>query len=132
VPFTAEEKTKIRHHMGYLGLKEAQTFVLGTPAGVETQFIIEGAMDKVSDDAIGEARRHLVILDGIESQMIGDLELLAVDVVGEITIRKDEQERLLDRYDYWRKSLGNLLSVYVNPFDKRPGLGGGVNVPVRH
>lgn len=130
MPFTEQERVKIRHHLGFLNVAEAATFVLGTPAAVETQFIIEGAMNRILDAALPEARRHIQILDQIEDQMVADHELLAVTKVGEIDIRKDEQEALENRYDRWRQSLANLLGVYPNPFDKRRGP--GINVPVSH
>lgn len=127
--FTEEEKVKIRHHLGFLNVTASSTFVLGTPAAVETQFIIEGAMNRVIPAAEGEVRRHLNILNVIEEQMIGDLELLAVKQVDEISINEKEQDNLKTQYDYWRQGLANLLGVYANPFDKRK-LGRSVNAKV--
>lgn len=129
MPLTEQEKIKIRHHLGFLNVAEVATFTLGTPAGVETQFIIEGAMERVLEAALPELRRQLQILDVIEEQMVADHELLAVKKIGEITVREDEQQALDARYERWRCSLANLLGVYPNPFDKR---GGGINVPVQH
>ena len=126
---TEQERVKIRHHLGYLNVAEAQTFVFGTPAAVETQFLVEGAMNRVLDSALPEVRRHVAILDQIEDQMIADHELLAVSKVGEIDVRPDEQEALDLRYERWRQSLANLLGIYPNPFDKRFA-GRGPNVPV--
>ncbi len=129
MPLTEQERVKIRHHLGYLNVAEAQTFVFGTPASFEPQFLVEGAMNRVLDAALPEVRRHIAILDQIEEQMIADHELLAVSKVGEIDVRPDEQEALEERYDRWRQSLANLLGICANPFDKR--YGHGVNVPVR-
>lgn len=130
MPVTEDEKVKIRHHLGFLNVAEAQTFVLGTPAAVETQFLVEGAMNRVLEAAMVQVRRHLQILDTIEQQKIDDLELLAVNKVGEIEIRADEQEALDKQYERWQASLANLLGIYPNPWDKRAG--GGINVPVMH
>lgn len=133
-----QEKVKVRHHTGYLNVQAAQTFVLGTPAAVETQFIIEGAMDRVLAEAIPEVRRHLQILDGIEEQMIQNFELVQVQSLGEIQVnstgRDREQRQLIQVYDRWVDSLCNLLGVARNPFDKRKGaLGtGGINVSVQN
>ena len=129
--FTPEEKVRIRHHLGYLNVTASATFALGVPAAVETQFLIESAMDKVLPEAMTLARRLLSILDGIEGQMICDHELLAVAVVGEITLRPDEQEALDKRYQYWRNALANVLGTYPNPWDKRFA-NSGVNVSVSH
>lgn len=125
---TPDEKVKVRHHAGYLAVAEAQTFVLGTPAAVETQFIIEGAMDRVLEAALPEFRRHLSILDQIENQMVADFELLAVTTLGEISINKDEQKQLTQRYDYWVNSMCNLMGVSRNPFDQRLVNGAGYGV----
>lgn len=136
MPFTDAEKVKIRHHLGYLNVGYAQTFVLGNPQAVETQFIIEGAMDLVLDAALPEARRQLGILDRIECQMVGDHELLAVNKIGEIEVRKEEQDQLRKEYRYWRAALANILGIYPNPFDRRYGMGNdvgpAVNIPVQH
>lgn len=132
MPLSDVEKVKVRHHLGYLNVQEAQTFVLGVPAGVETQFIIEGAMNRILEVALGETRRHLSILDQLEEQMIEDHELAAVNKLGEIDINQKEQVQLTRRYDYWVNSLANVMGIIRNPFDKRLGSGGsgGINLRV--
>lgn len=129
--FTPEEKVKMRHHLGYLNVTQSATFVLGLPQAVETQFIIENAMNLVLPEAETEARRHIGILDSIEEQMVCDHDLLAVNKVGEIEVREDEQEALDKRYHHWRNALANVLGIYPNPWDRRFSHS-GVNVPVRN
>jgi len=119
MPLSEEERVRCRAHCGYLNVADAYTFVLGSPASVETQFIIEGAMDRVKESALPECRRLLGILDNIEDQMVGDHELLAVTAIGEISINTKEQAALTQRYDYWVGALVNLLGIERNPFDKR-------------
>lgn len=126
-------KVKIRHHFAYVNVSAVQTFVLGSPAALETQFMIEGAMNKVLPQAVPELERLVAILDTIEQQMLDDLELLAVMKVGEIDINQQEQKGLVERYSYWLGALENLLGVPRNPFDKRPGMSAsGLNVRVSH
>lgn len=133
-----QEKVKVRHHLGYLNVEESQTFALGTPASVETQFMIEGAMNRVLPEAVPEVRRLLQVLDSIEEQQIMNLELIQVKKLGEIEINSTgedrEQKQLVQVYDRWVESLANLIGSYRNPFDKRLGkLGsGGINVAVQH
>jgi hypothetical protein len=127
--FTLEEKVKIRHHLGYLGVAAAQTFALGAPAAVETQFIVEGAMNRVMPEAEPEVRRQLEILNSIEDQMNADRELLVVDRVDEIQIRPREMDELRREYLYWRNAMANLLGIYPNPWDRRFS-NAGINVPV--
>ena len=133
-----EEKIKVRHHLGYLNVQEAQTFVLGTPAGVETQFLIEGAMNRLLAGAIPMVREILVKLDHTEEQMLCGQDLVEVNSLGEIQTNMTGQDRaqkqLRQAYQWWRMSLANLLGVPANPFDQRLGVmgfGGGISVPVR-
>ena len=132
--FSDVEKTRIRHHLGYLNVAASQTFVLGAPAAVETQFLVEGAMNRVLPEAEVLAREFVAKCDAAEQQMTENQELLAVTQVGEIGVRPDEFEQLLKRYQYWRSALANVLGIYPNPFDKRfgPGGAGSINVPVQH
>lgn len=129
---TDDEKVRVRHHLGYLNIQEAQTFILGIPAGVQTSFIIEGAMNKVLDAALPLVRRLLATLDTIEGQMVDDAELAAVNGIGDIEINQKEQAQLRDQYDYHRRGLGNCFGVVPNPFDTRFEGGAGINVPVVH
>lgn len=127
---TPHERVRIRHHMAFMNVAEAATFVLGSPAAVETSFLIEPAMDKVLVEAVPELRRILGVLDRIEAQKVEDLEVLVVTKVGSIDINGSEQSALDREYAIWQGKLSNLLGVPANPFD-RSGTG-CVNVPVLH
>ena len=133
-PVIAEEtKERIRHHSGYLQVQASQTFVLGVPAAVQTQFQIEGAMNRLLPSAVPRLFNILDRLDTIEDQMGDDLDLLAVTKVDEIDIRPDEFVQLVKQYLYWRAALCNLFGVPPNPYDQRFAAMGGqasANVPV--
>ncbi len=129
---TEEERVSIKHHLGYAGVDEMQTFVLGVPAAIETQFIIEGAMNRVRISALPKLRQLLVVLDTIEAQMVEDLELLAVNRLDTIEVNQGEQKALENRYDYWVNALGNVLGATRNPFDARKyNRQGGINAGVQ-
>lgn len=130
--FTDEEKARIRHHLGYINVGNAATFALGVPQAVETQFIIENAFNLVLPEAEHEVRRMVAYLDGIEQRMVDDLELLSVDQVGEVKVRRDEMDHLRKEYVHWQTSLANVFGITPNPYDKRPFVKGGLNVPVQH
>ena len=129
--FSEREKVKIRAHLGYGNVGQVETFSLGVPAAVETQFLIEGAMNRVLPEAELEVRRLVGIMDGIEAQMVGDMELLAVESIGEIKINEKEQHRLRCAYRQWQATLGNLLMIPPNPYDQRYMSGSGLNVSVQ-
>jgi hypothetical protein len=132
MPLTDVEKTSIRHHLGYMQVAAAYTFVLGVPAGVETNFLIEGAMDRVLESALPLVRKLLFRLDCTEEQDFTNQANHAVDRIGDIVINKDEMKELAKGYEHWQGALCNVLGTMVNPYSKRPrdNRGGGVNVPV--
>lgn len=128
---TEQEKVSIRHHCGYLNVSAGQTFALGVPAAVETQFIIEGAMNLVMPEALPLVRRLIGICDTVEGQKVDDLELLAVEKLDTIDINQDEQKGLDTQYGYWVNALCNALGVMRNPFDQRLfNKPGGINARV--
>lgn len=132
-----DDKSRARGHLGYLEVQEASTFVLGQPAGVQTQFIIEGAWARLLPQAEKRFRQLLDRLDALEQQIEDNSENLAVDELGDIKVRADEFKEIVRRYIWWRAKLGNMLGVTPNPFDQRfnawgMGGGGGINVSVRH
>lgn len=128
MPLTEEEKVRVRGHLGFLNVADVQTFVLGTPASVETQFIIEGAMNKVLEHALPYVRNTLGELDAILAQFRENRENLAVSKIGDIELNDREFEKLQQRYGFWQGKLADAFGVYVNPFSKVPG--GGINSPV--
>lgn len=121
------EKIKGRAHLGYLNVQEASTFVLGVPAGVQTQFVIERAFSKIIAAAEPLYRDYITKLDLIEDQIVENTENVAVDKVDEISLRADEFQQLVKRYQHWQGALANLLGVPPNPFDQRPYFGVGFN-----
>lgn len=131
---TEDEKARARGHLGYLQVQQASTFVLGVPAAVQTQFIIEGAFNKVLPSAEARFRKLLDILDGVEQQLIDNQINLAVEKIDEITINLKEMKHLIDRYEWWRRELANLMGILPNPFDQRfQGWGAGyINTSVQH
>ena len=128
---TEDEKVRTRHHTGYLNVDQVQTFALGIPAAYQTQFIIEGAMDRLLPEALSKFREILTILDTIEQQKVADLELLAITSLGSINIQRDEQKLLNQQYLEWRQALCSMLGIQPNPFDNRFG-GMGINCHVIH
>jgi hypothetical protein len=49
-----------------------------------------------------------------------------VNRIGDIEVRKDEQDALDARRRYWRGRLCNALGVFPNPFDQTNGAAGVV------
>lgn len=134
---TEQEKVDGRRHMGYLNVQQASTFVLGVPAGVQTQFLIDGAFQRMLPEAEPTYRQYIANMNGIEQQILDDQGDYAAEKVDEITINLEEFQMLIKQYKFWQGNLANLLGIPPNPFDMRPGFGeaqggGSINVPVHH
>lgn len=129
---TDEEKVKIRHHMGYLNVHAAATFQLGIPAGVQTQFMIEGAWDKVLPHAENLLRVLLCRCDEIELEVYGGIDLASIESTPAITVNRKRLSELGSYYRMAQQGMANLLGVVPNPFDMRDWVraGGGMNCPV--
>ena len=137
---TEESKVRARHHLGYLGVNEASTFVLGVPAAVQTQFVIEGALNRLLPQSEPLFYKLLDRLDAVELLIEENTDVLIAEKVDEIGIDPEEMKKMVKRYLYWRAGLGNLLGAPPNPFDMRfDGMtsGGGsgpmpLNISVNH
>lgn len=132
VVITEEEKSRARHHLGYLEVESAQTFVLGVPAAVQTQFMIEGALNRMTPTGAARFRELLCQLDKVESQVFCGIDLADVNKLGEMDINRARLSELARYYKIAQQGLANLLGIPPNPFDMREWLQGGVgfSVPV--
>jgi hypothetical protein len=133
---TEDEKMRVRRHLGYLNVALSQTFILGLPAGVQTQFVIEGAMDKIRPEGEASIRETICILDTIHDQLFkntGNAEFVQVE---DVTFRGDAFAQVLKRYQFFRTELANALGVYPNPYDQRfvgaNAANPGINISVVH
>lgn len=132
---TEDEKVRARSHMGYLNVQNASTFVFGIPAGVDTQFVIEGALNRILPAAEGEFRKVLAKLEETKQQIFDDQDVLLVEKVDEIAINPKAFQKQVERYHFWRGELGNLLGIAPNPYDQRFASwsgSGGLNIPINH
>ena len=110
--------------MGYLNVEASQTFVLGIPAAVQTQFVIEGAMNRILPQAVGIFVDYLDRMDCIECELYGGVDLASVSVIAEIQVRPDRRKELAGYYKIAQQGLANMLGIPPNPFDQREWLQG--------
>jgi hypothetical protein len=122
---TEEDKVRARIHMGYVNVTEVATFVLGIPAALQTQYMIEEGFLKILPSAVTRFRQYLDRLDRLEAQIDENSENVEASAVGDIRLRPDAFKEVIMRYKFWQGSLGNMMGVIANPFDMRPFLGGG-------
>ncbi len=129
---TEQDKVRARHHLGYLGVQESATFSLGIPAGVQTQFMIEGALHRLLPMSVPKFLELLERLDCIECEIYDGADTATIDQIGELKINRKRLQELADVYMIARTALANLLGIVPNPYDQRPFLGaaGGINMSV--
>lgn len=138
---TEEEKARVRHHTGYTLLDPVPSITLGVRALGQPQFLLELALNRVPETAIGIIRNYIAILDGIEAQLVDAQSRFPADKLGEITLRgrgaagMEEPERLEVEYGRWARRLADDLGVPLNPYSERFRSGMGtspLSVPVIH
>lgn len=129
---TEDEKARTRYHLGYLGVGEASTFVLGLPAAVQTQFMVEGALNRVLPSAEARLRERLDAADRLDSQILENADALVATKVGDIELNEKEFQKIVQRYLWVVNAIANILGVPRNPFDRRFSQGGGINARVNH
>jgi hypothetical protein len=131
--FSEDEKVRIRHHLGYTNVGDVYTLVGGVPAAVQTQFMIEGALQRLRVEAAPKARELLCRLDSLERDYYcGAADFASVNKIDNIEINPKRRRELGGYYRTAMQAMGNLLSIVPNPWDQRDILNvGSINVPVR-
>lgn len=122
MPLSEDEKVKIRDHLSYLNSSELSTFVLGLPAGVETQFLIERAMSIfLLESAVPLVRKILCELDDVDAQRRAVRASVSTAAIGGIQIRPPGEalDALDQEFNRLVGRLANALGVPPMPFDHR-------------
>lgn len=122
MPLSEAEKVKIRDHLSYLNTSELSTFVLGLPAGVETQFLIERAMDPfIKESALPLIRQILCELDDVDAQRSAVRKSITTAAIGGIQLRDPKQalDALDQEFVRLVGRLANAFGVPTMPFDHR-------------
>jgi hypothetical protein len=130
---TETEKHRIRYHTGYVSTNPVASIQLGVPRASQPQFLLEAQMNRIPEEAIGNVRRLIAILDKIEEQMLDAQDRMKAESLGEITLRKDETDSLEREYARWAKRLADTLGIPLNAYSERFRNGQGravLSVPV--
>jgi hypothetical protein len=133
VAFTAEEQTRILHHLGYADWQSmAQSIQLGYPAASQPAFLVRDSFGRFAPPAEGTIRRDLCELESIEAQLSAARQRFSAKTVGEVELNPRETAMLREEYGFWQKRLADDLGVFVNPYSQIGvnGLGGGLNARV--
>ena len=131
---SAEEKERIRYHLGYLNVSTPTAISLGFPTASQLQFIVESAMNNLLPEAEPGVRRAIQELDCIEDQQSQFRQSLEIVKSGNTVIRGPEAfAELENQYRTWSQRLADTLGTPVNPFSLQHQqlgtMGGGVVEP---
>lgn len=131
------DRVRTRHHLGYLNIEPGVSISFGFPSAQQPEFLVERAMNNVIDQAVGRIIATLDTLDCIEDKLRSSIEQLAVQQLGELKLRNNNDEQnvcdLLEReYVRWAKRLADDLGAPLNVFSERFRATGGTmgTVPV--
>lgn len=117
--FTAQEKERIRYHLGYIQVQPAASIQFGLPRPTQTAFLVESAMNLLIPEAEDRVRRILAVMDGIEAQLIDAQPRLAATQLDELHIRGDETDALETEYARWGSRLADIFGVPIYPYSLR-------------
>ena len=125
-----EDRDRVRQHLGYPSIGQATVYMQGFPAALEPFFFLEGNMNTILPVAEKRVRKLLDSLDALLEQLLGDADALVAKEVGDIVLRDDEFEKVVQRYMFTRGELSNALASPANPYDQRFGMGSGMGINV--
>ncbi len=131
---TDEEKQRVRYFLGYPSVQPAVGISFGVPKLIQTQFLLELAMEKILPIAENKIRQIIGVMDGIECRLIDAQDRLAAKSLDNLTMRADETDALEAEYYRWGGRLADTLGVpfyaYSNRY-KRHGKSYAGTIPVR-
>lgn len=119
--FTDTEKTKIRTYLGYLSAAPVASIVLGVPAATQPMFLVEGAMERILYAAGPVVRDILCQLDAVTSQIKALPGMVIASDLGDLKLRDDALEKLLQLKGYWVQRLSDVLGAPANPYSAQAG-----------
>lgn len=121
--FTPAEKTKIRQYLGYLSAAPVASIVLGVPAATQPMFLVEGAMGRILYEAGPLVRDILCQLDTVSAQIKALPGFAIAGELGDMSLRDDAMEKLLQLKGYWVNELAKVLGAPENPYTSSSGGG---------
>lgn len=130
---TEEEKARVRFHLGYPGVTALGSFQLGIPRPIQTQFLLESAMNVLMPFAEQQVRQILGVMDGIQQKLVGVQDTLVAEKLEELSLRENVGPLLEEEYRRWGEMLADQLGVAPYPLStkyKRRAFGGMGNAKV--
>lgn len=119
MPLTLQERARVKTALGYGNVSAGASLSFGFARPIQTMFIVEDAMNLVTEEGVQRVRTVLGILDQIECRLVQALTLLDVVQVGEVKPNLEVCDRLEVEYVRWVNRLCDELMVPKYPFSSR-------------
>ena len=131
---TNVEKSAVRRHLGFPEVESVSVYAMGMVIPMQGLYLVDSAMDHLTESGATRVRELLGVLDGLEQRMIKAACYLTVERIGEIQMRAANGPQgtdLIEReYLRWAKRLSDCLGVPYYPYSEK--FSGSFNVRVRH
>lgn len=125
------ERSRIKHFLGFPDLsQEAQSILLGIPAGAEPLFLVEGAMNRLTQGGEESVRASLCQCEATEQQIGTSRQRMQATKLGSLETNQNESTALRRELEWWSRRLADDLGVPPNMFSQQYGAGGGINARV--
>lgn len=117
MPLTAEEKVRIKYHLGYPLQETLRSMVAGLPTIVQSNWQIDAVLaHPLAEETIPLIRDHIKQLDEIIFGDLPDSRLYHIaEQLEELKLNMRHPKMLSDDYKFWQQRLAQILCVPVNP-----------------
>lgn len=130
---SAEDRARVKMHLGYPLVNPVISIGLGMPAALSTAWLLDGAMDALSetDGGCDRVRRVLKIMDGVEDLLVASQERRAVTRADELSLNENEANQLEGEYQRWGHRLAETLGSKPYHLSERYKRGWGLSGRIR-
>lgn len=123
--FTAQEKARVLHHLGYPSFASLSNGIqLGYPAASQPLFLVEQSFLRLTAGGEEAVRADLCECEETEQQLSTARGRMKVCNVGEVKMNPLETAQLRRELHYWRTKLADDLGCSFNPHSNA-GMGDG-------
>lgn len=124
------EKAQTRRHLGFPGTSAVSVYAMGMVIPMQGTFLLESAMDHLTEHSAQRVRQLLSVLDGLEQKLLKAVCYLTVESIGQIKMRpadpgKTPTDLIQKEYVRWALKLSDELGVPYYPYAS--AFNGGAN-----
>lgn len=129
------EMAGVRRHLGFPGTSAVSVYAMGMVIPMQGAFLVESAMDHLTEFSAQRVRQLLGVLEGLEMKLLKAVCYLTVESIGQIKMRpatagQTATDLIQREYVRWAMKLSDELGVPYYPFASA-FQGTGINIRVK-